>query len=65
MMRVYLNQRLEKQDKQLTSLKEWQKRVEVAEEIAKGVQAELKNRMTEYDELVKEEWAHRKRVGKG
>jgi hypothetical protein len=64
-MRVYLNQRLEKQDKQLTSLKEWQKRVEVAEEIAKGVQAELKNRMTEYDELVKEEWAHRKRVGKG
>ena len=42
-MRVYLNQRLEKQDKQLTSLKEWQKRVEVAEEIAKGVQAELRN----------------------
>ena len=28
------------------------KRVEVAEEIAKGVQAELKNRITEYDELV-------------
>jgi hypothetical protein len=42
---------LEKQDKQLTSLKEWQKRAEVAEEIAKGVQAELKKRMTEYDEL--------------
>ena len=51
-MRNYLNQQLEKQDKQLTSFKEWQKRVEVAEEIAKGVQAELKNRITEYDELV-------------
>ena len=35
-MRVYLNQ-------QLTSLKEWQKMAEVAEEIAKGVQAELRN----------------------
>jgi ferredoxin-thioredoxin reductase catalytic subunit len=51
-MRNYLNQQLEKQDKQLTSFKEWQKRVEVAEEIAKGVQAELRNRITEYDELV-------------
>jgi uncharacterized protein (DUF2461 family) len=50
-MRVYLNQQLEKQDKQLTSLKEWQKRAEVAEEIAKAVQAELRNRITEYDEL--------------
>jgi hypothetical protein len=43
MMRNYLNQQLEKQDKQLTSLKEWQKRAEVAEKIAKGVQAELRN----------------------
>jgi len=42
---------LEKQDKQLTSLKEWQKRVEVAKEIAKAVQAELRDRITEYDEL--------------
>jgi len=46
-----LNQQLEKQDKQLTSLKEWQKRVEVAKEIAKAVQAELRDRITEYDEL--------------
>jgi secreted PhoX family phosphatase len=52
MMRNYLNQQLEKQDKQLTSLKEWQKRAEVAEKIAKGVQAELRNRITEYDKLV-------------
>jgi chromosome segregation ATPase len=50
-MRVFLNQQLEKQDKQLTSLKEWQKRAEVAEEIAKAVQAELRDRITEYDEL--------------
>jgi chromosome segregation ATPase len=63
-MRVYLNQRLEKQDKQLTSLKEWQKRVEVAEEIAKGVQAELKNRMTEYDELVKKNGLTEKELAK-
>jgi len=51
-MRNYLNQQLEKQDKQLTSLKQWQKRAEVAEKIAKGVQAELRNRITEYDKLV-------------
>jgi len=63
-MRVYLNQRLEKQDKQLTSLKEWQKRVEVAEEIAKGVQAELKNRMNEYDELVKKNGLTEKELAK-
>jgi hypothetical protein len=70
-MRVYLNQQLEKQDKQLTSLKEWQKRAEVAEEIAKAVQAELRNRITEYDELsnknglTKKELAKVKRSTKG
>src|SRR3990170_1834050 len=64
MMRVYLNQQLEKQDKQLTSLKEWQKRAEVAEEIAKGVQAELKKRMTEYDELVKKNGLAEKELAK-
>jgi chromosome segregation ATPase len=63
-MRVYLNQQLEKQDKQLTSLKEWQKRAEVAEEIAKGVQAELKKRMTEYDELVKKNGLAEKELAK-
>jgi chromosome segregation ATPase len=63
-MRVYLNQRLEKQDKQLTSLKEWQKRVEVAEEIAKGVQVELKNRITKYDELVKKNGLTEKELAK-
>ena len=34
-------------------LKEWQKRAEVAEEIITGVQAELRNRIVDYDELVK------------
>jgi hypothetical protein len=63
-MRVYLNQRLEKQDKQLTSLKEWQKRAEAAEEIAKGVQAELRIRMTEYDELVKKNGLTEKELAK-
>jgi hypothetical protein len=63
-MRVFLNQQLEKQDKQLTSLKEWQKRAEVAEEIAKGVQAELKKRMTEYDELVKKNGLAEKELAK-
>jgi hypothetical protein len=33
-MRNYLNQQLENKDKQL---KDWQKRAQVAEEIAKGV----------------------------
>jgi hypothetical protein len=36
-MRNYLNQQLENKDEQLTSLKEWQKRAEIAEEIAKRV----------------------------
>jgi len=62
---------LEKQDKQLTSFKEWQKMVEVAKEIAKGVQAELMNQITEYDELVnknrltEKELAKVKRSAKG
>ncbi|XP_061955602.1 uncharacterized protein LOC133677538 [Populus nigra] len=70
-MRVYLNQQLEKQDKQLTSLKEWQKKAEVAEEITKVVQAELRNRITEYDELsnknglIQKELAKVKRSTKG
>ena len=62
---------MEKQDKQLTSFKEWQKMVEVAKEIAKGVQAELMNEITEYDELVnknrltEKELAKVKRSAKG
>jgi len=64
MMRNYLNQQLEKQDKQLTSFKEWQKRAEVAEEIAKGVQAELRNRITEYDELVNKNGLTKKELAK-
>jgi hypothetical protein len=60
-MRVYLNQQMEKQDKQLM---EWQKRAEVAEEIAKGVQAELKNRITEYDELVEKNGLTEKELAK-
>jgi hypothetical protein len=55
---------LEKQDKQLTSLKEWQKKVEAAEEIAKGVQAELNNRITEYDELVNKNGLTEKELAK-
>ena len=47
-MRVFLNQRLEKQEKQLMSLKEWQKRAEVAEEITTGVQVELRNRIADF-----------------
>ncbi|KAL9398031.1 hypothetical protein Peur_006992 [Populus x canadensis] len=70
-MRVFLNQQLEKQDKQLMSLKEWQKKAEVAEEITKAVQAELRDRITEYDELsnknglIQKELAKVKRSTKG
>ena len=59
-----MNQQLENQDKQLTSLKEWQKKTEVAEEIAKGVQAELRNRITEYNELVKKNGLIEKELAK-
>jgi len=47
-MRNYLNQQLENKDKQL---KEWQKRAKVAEEITKGVQNELRNRINKCGEL--------------
>jgi lipopolysaccharide biosynthesis regulator YciM len=57
-MRNYLNQQLEKKDEQLETLtndhgviKEWQKKVEVAEEMAKGILDELRTHMTKYDEL--------------
>jgi hypothetical protein len=55
---------LEKQNKQLTSFKEWQKMVEVAKEIAKGVQTELRNRITEYDELVNKNGLTKKELAK-
>ena len=64
----YLNQQLENKDE---LLKEWQKRVEVAEEIAKGVQNELRNRINECDELatknglIEKEFAKVKRSAKG
>nr|XP_034906363.1 trichohyalin-like [Populus alba] len=63
-MRVFLNQRLEKQEKQLMSLKEWQKRAKVAEEITTGVQAELRNRIADYDELVKKNKIAEKELAK-
>ncbi|XP_061944625.1 uncharacterized protein LOC133668690 [Populus nigra] len=53
------------------SLKEWQKKAEVAEEITKAVQAELRDRITEYDELsnknelIQKELARVKRSTKG
>ena len=59
-----MNQWLEKQDKQLTSLKEWQKKAKVAEEIAKGVWAKLRNQITEYDELVKKNGLTEKELAK-
>jgi len=64
----YLNQQLENKDEQL---KEWQKRVEVAEEIVKEVQNELRNRINECDELatknglIEKELAKVKRSAKG
>ena len=67
-MRNYLNQQLENKDKQL---KDWQKRAQVAEEIAKGVQDELRNRINECDELanknglIEKELAKVKRSTKG
>ena len=63
-MRVFLNQRLEKQEKQLMSLKEWQKRAEIAEEITTGVQAELRRRIADYDELVKKNEIAEKELAK-
>ncbi|XP_034891247.1 uncharacterized protein [Populus alba] len=63
-MRVFLNQRIEKQEKQLMSLKEWQKRAEVAEEITTGVQTELRNRIADYDELVKKNGIAEKELAK-
>ena len=63
-MRVFLNQRLEKQEKQLMSLKEWQKRAEVAEDITTGVQVELRNRIADYDELVKKNGIAEKELAK-
>ena len=57
-MRNYLNQELEKKDEQVETLtndhgviKEWQKKVKVAEEMAKGILDELRTQMTKYDEL--------------
>jgi len=57
-MRNYLNQELEKKDEQVETLtndhgaiKEWQKKVEVAEEMAKGILDELRTQMTKCDEL--------------
>jgi len=57
-MRNYLNRQLEKKDEQLETLtndhgviKEWQKKVEVAEEMAKGILDELRTHMTKYDEF--------------
>jgi len=67
-MRNYLNQQLENKDKQL---KEWQKRAEVAEEITKGVQNELRSRINECNELanknglIEKELAKIKRSTKG
>jgi lipopolysaccharide biosynthesis regulator YciM len=64
----YLNQQLENKDEQL---KEWQKRVEVAEEIVKEVQNKLRNRINECDELatknglIEKELAKVKRSAKG
>jgi len=67
-MRNYLNQQLENKDKQL---KEWQKRAKVTEEITKGVQNELRNRINECGELanknglIEKELAKIKRSAKG
>jgi putative cell wall-binding protein len=43
---------LEDNEEQLTSFKQWQKRIEIAEAIAKGIQDELKDRITKNDKLV-------------
>lgn len=58
-MRNFLNQQLKGKDVQLATLAkdlemtiDWQKRVEVAEEVTKRIQIELKTRTTKYDKLV-------------
>ena len=52
MMRNCLNQQLEEKEEQLISCKQWQERVEIAEAIAKGIQEELKDLITENNKLV-------------
>jgi len=47
-----LNQQLEEKEEQLTSCRQWQKRAEIAEALAKGIQDELKDLITENDKLV-------------
>lgn len=58
-MRSFLHQQIKGNDEQLATLtkdlemsKEWKKRVEVAEKIAKGIQNELGIRIAKHDEPV-------------
>jgi chromosome segregation ATPase len=51
-MRNCLNQQLEDKEEQLTSFQQCQKRAETAEAIAKRIQDELKDHITENDKLV-------------
>ncbi|XP_011014864.1 PREDICTED: protein CFAP45, mitochondrial-like [Populus euphratica] len=51
-MRNCLNQQLEEKEEQLTSCKQWQRRAEIAEALAKQIQDELKGLRIENDKLV-------------
>ena len=52
MMRNCLKQQLEEKEEQLISCKQWQKRAEIAEAIAKGSQEEVKDLIIENDKLI-------------